>query len=72
MRQIPIFTFINKMDRPGRDPRSLLDEIESEFGLCTWAVNWPIGSGEQFRGVIDRLTRRSCSAEPNGAARRKS
>ena len=58
MREIPIFTFINKMDRPGRDPLSLLDEIESELGLTPWAVNWPIGSGEQFRGVIDRRTRR--------------
>ena len=57
MRQIPIFTFINKMDRPGRDPLSLLDEIESELELIPWAVNWPIGSGEQFRGVIDRRSR---------------
>jgi peptide chain release factor 3 len=57
MRQIPIFTFINKMDRPCREPLSLLDEIESELGLIPWAVNWPIGSGEQFRGVIDRRTR---------------
>ena len=54
MREIPIFTFINKMDRPGRDPLALLDEIESELELTPWAVNWPIGSGEQFRGVIDR------------------
>jgi peptide chain release factor 3 len=44
MRQIPIFTFINKMDRPCRDPLSLLDEIESELGLIPWAVNWPIGT----------------------------
>ena len=58
MREIPIFTFINKMDRPGREPLSLLDEIEAELGLTPWAVNWPIGSGEQFRGVIDRRTRR--------------
>ena len=57
MRKIPIFTFINKMDRPGREPLSLLDEIESELGLTPWAVNWPIGSGEQFRGVIDRRTK---------------
>ena len=57
MRRIPIFTFINKMDRPGRDPLSLLDEIESELGLIPWAVNWPIGSGEEFRGVIDRYSR---------------
>ena len=54
MRQIPFFTFINKMDRPGQEPLDLLDEIESELGLLTFAVNWPIGSGELFRGVIDR------------------
>tara|TARA_Y100001968_G_scaffold46041_1_gene36157 strand:+ start:3214 stop:4881 length:1668 start_codon:yes stop_codon:yes gene_type:complete len=54
MREIPIFTFINKMDRPGQEPLALLDEIEAELGLLTWAVNWPIGSGETFRGVIDR------------------
>ncbi|WP_320676729.1 peptide chain release factor 3 [Prochlorococcus sp. MIT 1300] len=57
MRNIPIFTFINKMDRPGQEPLSLLDEIEAELGLMTWAVNWPIGSGEYFRGVIDRRTK---------------
>ncbi|HGY5532131.1 MAG TPA: peptide chain release factor 3 [Prochlorococcus sp.] len=57
MRNIPIFTFINKMDRAGRDPLTLLDEIEAELGLTPWAVNWPIGSGELFRGVIDRRTR---------------
>ncbi len=57
MRKIPIFTFINKMDRPCQEPLSLLDEIEAELGLSTWAVNWPIGSGEFFRGVIDRRTK---------------
>jgi len=57
MRNIPIFTFINKMDRAGRDPLALLDEIEAELELTPWAVNWPIGSGELFRGVIDRRTR---------------
>ena len=57
MRKIPIFTFINKMDRPGREPLTLLDEIESELGLATIPINWPIGSGDQFRGVIDRLTK---------------
>ncbi len=56
MRNIPIFTFINKMDRPGQEPLALLDEIESELNLSTWAVNWPIGSGELFRGIIDRRT----------------
>lgn len=54
MRRIPIFTFINKMDRPGRQPLELIDEIETELGLVCWPVNWPIGSGDRFRGVIDR------------------
>jgi peptide chain release factor 3 len=54
MRKIPIFTFINKMDRPGREALELLDEIEQELGLACWPVNWPIGSGDRFRGVIDR------------------
>jgi peptide chain release factor 3 len=54
MRRIPIFTFINKMDRPGREPLELLDEIEQELGLACWPVNWPIGGGDRFRGVIDR------------------
>ena len=57
MRKIPIFTFINKMDRPGREPLSLLDEIESELGLNTLPINWPIGSGEDFRGIIDRFNK---------------
>ena len=57
MRRIPIFTFINKMDRPGRAPLELLDEIEQELGLACWPVNWPIGEGDRFRGVIDRRSR---------------
>jgi len=57
MRKIPIFTFINKMDRPGREPLELLDEIEQELKLACWPVNWPIGSGDRFRGVIDRRSR---------------
>ena len=57
MRRIPIFTFINKMDRPGREPLELIDEIEKELGLACWPVNWPIGSGDRFRGVIDRRSK---------------
>jgi peptide chain release factor 3 len=57
MRQIPIFTFINKMDRPGREPLELIDEIEKELKLACWPVNWPIGSGDRFRGVIDRRSK---------------
>jgi len=55
MRGVPIFTFINKMDREARDPYELLEEIENELGIGTFAVNWPIGSGKRFRGVYDRM-----------------
>ena len=54
MRQIPIFTFINKMDRDARDTFELLDDIEKELGIATCPVNWPIGSGKEFKGVYDR------------------
>ncbi|MDT9180383.1 MAG: peptide chain release factor 3 [Limnospira sp. PMC 1291.21] len=54
MRGLPIFTFINKMDRPGREPLELLDEIEQELGLHPYPVNWPIGMGDRFKGVFDR------------------
>jgi peptide chain release factor 3 len=54
MRSLPIFTFINKLDRPGREPLELLDEIEQELGLKTYAVNWPIGMGDRFQGLFDR------------------
>ena len=54
LREIPIFTFINKLDRPGREPLELLDEIEQELGLLTYPVNWPIGTGDRFRGIYDR------------------
>ena len=57
MRHIPIFTFINKMDRDANDTFSLLDEIEKELGIATCPVNWPIGSGRNFRGVYDREER---------------
>ena len=53
-RGIPIFTFINKMDRPARPPLELLDEIESILGMQPIPMNWPIGDGQQFRGVFDR------------------
>ncbi|MCI6174578.1 MAG: peptide chain release factor 3 [Clostridiales bacterium] len=57
-RHIPIFTFINKMDRDARDPFELTDEIEHELGIPCCPVNWPIGSGKGFRGVFDRQTRK--------------
>ena len=54
MRSLPIFTFVNKMDRPGREALELLDEIERELGLKTYPVNYPIGNGDYFKGVFDR------------------
>ena len=56
-RGIPIFTFFNKLDRPARDPLALLDELEEVLGLHATAVNWPLGSGHEFRGVFDRTRR---------------
>ena len=54
MRHIPIFTFINKLDREARSPFDLLEELEDEFGIGTYPVNWPIGCGVDFKGVFDR------------------
>jgi peptide chain release factor 3 len=54
LRKIPIFTFINKMDRESRDPLDLCEEVERELGIDTYPVNWPIGSGKNFQGVYDR------------------
>ncbi len=56
MRGIPIFTFINKMDREAMDPFELIDQIENVLGIRTCPVNWPIGSGKNFKGVYDRST----------------
>ena len=56
-RGIPLFTFMNKLDRPSRDPLELLDELERVFGIGVFPVNWPLGSGDNFRGVYDRRTK---------------
>lgn len=58
LRGLPIFTFVNKLDRPGREPLELLDEIEQELGLATYAANWPIGMGDRFKGVFERSTQK--------------
>ena len=50
--------FINKMDRDSNDPFDLLDEIEKELGIATCPINWPIGSGKNFKGVYDRNTKK--------------
>ncbi len=56
-RAIPILTFMNKLDRPTRDLLELIDEIESTLQIHAFPVNWPLGTGERFRGVYDRQTR---------------
>ena len=55
MRGIPIFTFVNKMDRHGREPLDLMGEIEDVLGIHATPVNWPVGAGNEFRGVYDRI-----------------
>ena len=57
MRHIPIFTFINKLDREARSPYDLMEELETEFGIGTYPMNWPIGCGQDFKGVYDRERR---------------
>lgn len=54
LRGIPIFTFINKLDREGRDPFDLMDELEQVLGIRSYPMNWPIGSGKRFKGIYDR------------------
>ena len=56
-RGIPLFTFMNKVDRPSREPLSLLDELESVLGIGAFPMNWPLGDGPEFKGVYDRRTR---------------
>ena len=56
-RGVPIFTFMNKCDRPMRDPLALLDELENVLQLSACPVNWPIGTVGDFKGLYDRLTR---------------
>jgi len=56
MRQLPIFTFTNKMDRPSMSPFEIIDQLEKEFNLECCPMNWPIGDGESFQGVLDRAT----------------
>ena len=69
MRDIPIFTFINKMDREARDPFELCQELEHELGIDTYAMNWPIGCGKEFKGVYDRQNRKVIHFTSNTNAR---
>ncbi len=54
LRGIPIFTFVNKMDRESKDPFELMEDIENVLGIKSYPINWPIGSGKGFKGVYDR------------------
>ncbi|HTB80440.1 MAG TPA: peptide chain release factor 3 [Opitutaceae bacterium] len=70
-RGVPIFTFMNKCDRPTLNPIALLDELESVLGLQSAPLLWPLGNGPSFRGVFDRRTRQVHLFErvPGGAYR---
>ncbi len=71
LRHIPIFTFMNKLDRPTRDPLALLDELESVLQIHAYPMNWPLGNGTDFAGVFDRLRQQVHFFErvPGGAYR---
>ncbi len=69
MRDIPIFTFVNKMDRQARDPFELCEELEKELGIETYPMNWPIGDGKDFQGVYDRENRQIIHFTGHGGAK---
>lgn len=71
MRGIPIFTFVNKMDRPARDPLDLMDELEQVLGIRSCPMTWPIGSGDRFRGVYERDTNKVYFFQSDGSANTK-
>src|ERR1700728_4881113 len=70
-RHIPVITFVNKWDRPGREPLELLDEIEQRIGLRPTPLNWPVGIAGDFRGLIERATGEytAYTRRPGGAER---
>lgn len=70
-RGVPIYTFMNKMDRPTLDPLALLDDLENVLGIAAYPMNWPLGTGFGFKGVWDRHSRMAHLFErtPGGAYR---
>ena len=68
LRHIPIFTFVNKMDREARDPFELMENIEEILGIKTYPMNWPISCGKDFKGVYDRTAHRVLAFESDGRA----
>lgn len=71
LRGIPIFTFMNKMDRPAMAPLDLVDELEKVLGIGAFPVTWPLGNGETFRGVYDRLEKKLYLYERSAHGRHK-
>ena len=70
MRGIPIFTFMNKLDRDGRDPLDLLSEVEDVLGIETYPMNWPIGMGKELKGLYDRFDNQVVLYRPNSNGER--
>jgi peptide chain release factor 3 len=68
MRGLPIFTFINKLDRPGQEPMDLIDELEKVLGIRSCPMSWPIGMGDRFRGVYDRQSNEVLAFQTEGEA----
>ncbi|MFA6430780.1 MAG: peptide chain release factor 3 [Candidatus Margulisiibacteriota bacterium] len=62
-RGIPIFTFMNKLDRPAKSPLELIDQLEKVLNLHAFPVNWPLGNGVDFKGIYDRLKKEVCLFE---------
>jgi peptide chain release factor 3 len=70
LRRIPVITFVNKVDRPGKAALEILAEIENQFGIDAVPHNWPLGSGADFAGIIDLGARRATLFEGRGGDRR--
>src|SRR5688572_20820594 len=73
LRNIPVLTFVNKVDRPGQEPLAILTDIESKLGIVTVAQNWPLGTGPEFCGIVDCVSQTAhLFAERDGDRRIKS
>jgi peptide chain release factor 3 len=70
LRGLPVITFVNKVDRPGREPLAILSEIESKFGIAAVPTNWPIGTGQDFAGILDLASRQAYLFEGRQGDRR--
>jgi peptide chain release factor 3 len=58
-RNVPIFTFVNKLDREGKPPLTLIDEIETTLQMSCYPLTWPLGIGARFRGIYNRMTKQA-------------